>query len=37
MISEKNKIVAGTLLSGQQPVRRIISGSELYRIARGPA
>jgi hypothetical protein len=31
MLSEKTKIVAGTLLSGHQPVRRIISGSELYR------
>jgi hypothetical protein len=26
-----NKIVAGTLLSEYQPVRRIISGSELFR------
>jgi hypothetical protein len=31
MISETNKIVAGTLLSGHQPARRIISGSALYR------
>jgi cold shock protein len=30
-VSDKNKIVAGTLLNGYQPVRRIISGSELYR------
>jgi hypothetical protein len=27
MLSERNKIVAGTLLSEHQPVRRIISGS----------
>jgi hypothetical protein len=31
MLSERNKIIAGTLLNPHQPVRRIISGSELYR------
>ena len=31
MLSERNKIMAGTLLSEHQPVRRIISGSELFR------
>jgi hypothetical protein len=31
ILSNKYKIVAGTLLSADQPARRIISGSELYR------
>jgi hypothetical protein len=31
MLSERNKIIAGTLLNPHQPVRRIISGPELYR------
>jgi hypothetical protein len=31
MLSERNKIIAGTLLNPHQPVRRIVSGSELYR------
>jgi hypothetical protein len=31
MVAEGNKIMAGTLLSADQPVRRIILGSELYR------
>ena len=31
MLSERKRIVAGTLLSPHQPARRIISGSELYR------
>ena len=31
MLSESDKIIAGTMLSAHQPVRRIISGSELYR------
>jgi hypothetical protein len=31
MLSERNKIIAGTLLNAHQPVRRIISGSELFR------
>jgi len=31
MLSETDKIIAGTMLSAHQPVRRIISGSELYR------
>jgi hypothetical protein len=31
MVAEGNKIMAGTLLRADQPVRRIISGSELYR------
>jgi hypothetical protein len=31
MLSERNKIIAGTFLSAHQPVRRIISGSELHR------
>jgi len=31
MLSERNRIIAGTLLSPHQPVRRIISGSELHR------
>jgi hypothetical protein len=30
MLSNKHKIVAGTLLSAHQPARRIISGSQLY-------
>jgi hypothetical protein len=36
MVAEGNKIMAGTFLSADQPVRRIILGSELYRwIAEG--
>ena len=31
MLSERNKIIAGTFLNAHQPVRRIISGSELHR------
>jgi hypothetical protein len=31
MLSNKYKIVAGTLLSADQPARRFISGSQLYR------
>jgi len=31
MLSERNKIIAGTLLNGYQPVRRIIPTSELNR------
>jgi hypothetical protein len=31
MLSENDKIIAGTLLSAHQPVRRIISGSGLHR------
>jgi hypothetical protein len=31
MLSNKYKIVAGTLLSADQPARRIISGSQLIR------
>ena len=31
MLSNKYKIVAGTLLSVDQPARRFISGSQLYR------
>jgi hypothetical protein len=31
VISNKNRIIAGTLLGVHQTVRRIISGSELYR------
>jgi hypothetical protein len=31
MLSNKYKIVAGTLLGADQPARRIISGSQLYR------
>src|SRR6516164_6209765 len=31
MLSNKYKIVAGTLLSADQPARRIISGLQLYR------
>jgi hypothetical protein len=30
MLSNKYRIVAGTLLSADQPARRIISGSQLY-------
>jgi hypothetical protein len=30
MLSNKHRIVAGTLLSSHQPARRIISGSQLY-------
>jgi hypothetical protein len=30
MLSAKNKIIAGTLLSADQPARRINSGSQLY-------
>jgi hypothetical protein len=35
MLSDRNKIVAGTLLSAHRPVRRIISGSELPRWIEG--
>jgi hypothetical protein len=31
MLSNKYKIVAGTLLSADQPSRRFISGSQLHR------
>jgi len=31
MLSNKYRIVAGTLLSAHQPARRIISGSQLHR------
>jgi hypothetical protein len=31
MLSTKYKIIAGTLLRADQPARRIISGSQLYR------
>jgi hypothetical protein len=31
LLSNKFKIVAGTLLSADQPARRIISGSQLIR------
>jgi hypothetical protein len=31
MLSNKYKIVAGTLLSADQPARRFISGSQLHR------
>jgi len=31
MLSERSKIIAGTFLNAHQPVRRIISGSELHR------
>ena len=31
MLSNKYKIVAGTLLGADQPARRFISGSQLYR------
>ena len=31
MLSNKYRIVAGTLLSADRPERRIISGSQLYR------
>jgi hypothetical protein len=31
MLSHKYKVVAGTLLGADQPARRIISGSQLYR------
>jgi hypothetical protein len=31
MLSNKYKIIAGTLLSADQPARRLISGSQLYR------
>ena len=31
MLSNKYRIVAGTLLSADQPARCIISGSQLYR------
>ena len=30
MLSERNKILAGTLLSPDQPVRRIITAAELH-------
>jgi len=30
MLSERNKILAGTLLSPDQPVRRIITATELH-------
>jgi len=35
MLSDRNKIVAGTLLSAHRPVRRIISGSELHSWIEG--
>jgi hypothetical protein len=31
MLSHKYKVVAGTLLGADQPARRLISGSQLYR------
>ena len=31
MFANKNRIVAGTLLSAHLPVRRLISGSQLHR------
>jgi hypothetical protein len=31
MLTNKYRIVAGTLLSADQPARRIISGPQLYR------
>jgi hypothetical protein len=31
LLSERDKIIAGTLLSADHPIRRIISGSELFR------
>ena len=31
MLSNKNRIVAGTLLGADQPARRIISASQLHR------
>jgi hypothetical protein len=31
MLSERKKIIAGSLLSPLQPARRIMSGSELHR------
>jgi hypothetical protein len=31
MLSEKNKILAGTLLSADHPIRRFIPASELHR------
>jgi hypothetical protein len=31
MLSDSHKIIAGTLLNGYQPVRRIIPASELNR------
>ena len=31
MLANKNRIVAGTLLSAHLPVRRLISGSQLHR------
>ena len=34
MLSNKKKIVAGTLLGAYLPVRRIISGSQLYSWVR---
>ena len=34
MLSKKKKIVAGTLLGAYLPVRRIISGSQLYSWVR---
>ena len=35
MLSDRNKIVAGTLLSANRSVRRIISGSELHSWIEG--
>jgi hypothetical protein len=31
MLSNKYKIIAGTLLTADQPARRLISGSQLHR------
>ena len=31
MLAEERKIIAGTLLGPHQPVRRIISGSQVHR------